>query len=86
MAKATRSVTLHVVFGQPEDLDINYLHMELQVLKYIKYYELKLQSVKKAHLLPFANIANHEAKRIKEIWESFSLPTIQIKLPALSRE
>ena len=50
----------------------------------IKYYELQLQSVKKAHLLPFANIANHVAKRITEIWGSFSLPTIQIKLPALS--
>ena len=70
MAKATRNATFHLVFGQPDDLNINYLPTKLQVLKYIKYYELEVQSIKKAHLPPFADIAKHVAKRIKEIWET----------------
>jgi len=72
---ATRSATHHIVYGQPKDLHPRYLPTQLDILKYIGYYERELQ-LQKAILPSFSVIADHVADRILGVWSSFSFPTI----------
>lgn len=77
MAKSLRKKTNHEILGQPADLNENFLPHIVDVLRYLKFRKIELETIGKT--FTFYEVAEFAATRIVGIWERFGFPVVTKK-------